>query len=322
MPSLSIIIPVYNVKNYVAAAIRSATEQTFRDLEIILVDDGSADGSGDVCDAYRAQDSRIRVIHKQNGGLSSARNVGIAAATGEYVLLLDGDDRLHRGAAERLLRVAEEYSPDFVQFRYVEVSGDGCPDAQPETSAVTLAETPRELFEKLYLLGGVGASGCTKLFRRELLLRIPFESIRHEDEMWCTRAFQTPLKAAYIEDVLYDYVMREESIIHSRFSAVKLELFAVIRERLAALKALDFPDLLGKEYGKLFSSVVSLYCEARMAKDTEAVRKIRLEFAEQKEAIGKFAVLSAKYKLLFAAMRRCFGTIRLYYIYHRLRHAR
>ena len=106
---------------------------------------------------------------------------------------MDGDDYLREDAVERLLAVAEEYQSDIVQFRYVEVEEDTVPQIERENAEITQAHSPAELFANLYRLGGIGASGCTKFYRRELLLSLPFEAIHHEDEMWCTRAFQRRL---------------------------------------------------------------------------------------------------------------------------------
>ena len=92
MMKISIIVPIYNVENYIRQCVESVIAQTHQDLELILVDDGSPDNCGRICDTYAEGDSRIKVIHKENGGLSDARNVGVANATGEYILFLDGDD--------------------------------------------------------------------------------------------------------------------------------------------------------------------------------------------------------------------------------------
>ena len=103
IPTISIIVPVYKVEAYLPQCVESILSQTFTEFDLLLVDDGSPDGSGQLCDEYAVRDTRIRVIHKENGGLSSARNVGVQAATGEYILLLDGDDFLRKDAVERLL---------------------------------------------------------------------------------------------------------------------------------------------------------------------------------------------------------------------------
>ena len=106
-PIVSVIIPVYNVEQYLKRCIDSVIDQTYRNLEIILVDDGSNDGSGEICDNYAQNDSRIKVIHKSNGGLSDARNAGIDRSTGIYIMFVDSDDWINRECVELLIRSEE-----------------------------------------------------------------------------------------------------------------------------------------------------------------------------------------------------------------------
>lgn len=316
---VSIIIPIYNIADYLPRAFRSAVEQTEQDIEVILVDDGSTDGSGALCDRLAETDPRVRVIHKANGGLSSARNAGIAAAKGKYVLLLDGDDRLHREAASRTLAVMEETGADFVQFCYREVAPEEELSAPSTGGAFVIGEGSAQLFTHLYRLGGAGASACTKLFRRELLERIPFESLRHEDEMWCTRVFAHPLRAAYIEDVLYDYVIRPGSIIRSGFSRSRLDVFQVCGERIRVLSDLGLTELLSREYEKLYLAILRLYRDAREAKDGEVLSVVERSFRENEAGIQTYARLRPKFALMFRMMCVSFKTAELYRIYWKMK---
>ena len=113
---ISVIIPVYNVENYLRECIESVLNQTFRDFEVILVDDGSTDSSGDICDEYVEKDERVTVIHQKNGGLSVARNTGLSEANGKYVYFLDSDDYISENALATLLNIAENDSSDIVFF--------------------------------------------------------------------------------------------------------------------------------------------------------------------------------------------------------------
>lgn len=271
MPKVSIVIPIYNIKNYMSASVQSAMNQTEPEIEIILVDDGSTDGSQRLCDQYAEMDTRITVIHKVNGGLSSARNAGIAVAKAPYVLLLDGDDFLHEQAVERLLEVSLLYPSDIVQFQYTEVPEVvKLPDLM-EVKVEVQANTAEEAFRYLYRWGGVCASGCTKLFRKQLLDKIPFESIRHEDEMWCTRAFPHNLAITYIPDILYGYVMRPGSIIHSAFNRSRMDdVLRVKEERLKTLSMLGFSKVEALEWNQLFTTIFVLYREAKQADDKKS----------------------------------------------------
>ena len=119
MPVISIIIPVYNVEKYLIRCIQSVTKQTFSDLEIILVDDGSTDSSGKICDNFKQTDDRIKVIHKENGGLSSARNAGLRIATGDYIGFVDSDDWITPDMYEYLYGLIAKYDADLVSCDYV-----------------------------------------------------------------------------------------------------------------------------------------------------------------------------------------------------------
>lgn len=320
MPKVSIIIPIYNVEHYVCKAVDSAINQTESDIEIILVDDGSTDNSGSVCDEYAYKDKRIKVIHKKNGGLSSSRNAGTTIATSNYVMYLDGDDYLKENAVERLLSVMKEYPSDVIQFRYQEVEEGQNPKIQEISKKVYQANTTKELFENLYHLGGEAASGCTKLIKRELMEAIPFENIRHEDEMWCTRAFQKNLTVTYIPDELYYYVMREGSIIHCNFNRKKMELFTVLKRRLDTLEKFELQDLMHYEYQRIFMSVLKLYHEAKIVDDKEAMVSIKKEYMNYKKEISSLGKLTGKFKLLSRLMRINFKAIDIYDTYCRLKH--
>jgi glycosyltransferase involved in cell wall biosynthesis len=125
MAVVSIVVPVYKVEKYLERCVDSLRNQTLRDIEIILVDDGSPDRCPEMCDALALQDSRIRVVHKKNGGLSSARNAGLRVATGKYVGFVDSDDDVELDMYEKMLRVIETEQVDFVMSDYVRIPADG-----------------------------------------------------------------------------------------------------------------------------------------------------------------------------------------------------
>ena len=119
MPIVSIIIPIYNVKEkYLRKCIESAIDQTLKEIEIILIDDGSQDKCGEICDEYADKDGRIKVIHKENGGVSSARNRGLEQAVGEYIMFVDADDYMELDATRTCVGFREKYSADFLCFGY------------------------------------------------------------------------------------------------------------------------------------------------------------------------------------------------------------
>lgn len=144
-PSVSIIIPIYKVEKYLKRCVESVLEQALSDLEIILVDDGSPDQCPEICDEYVKLDIRIKVIHKENGGLSSARNAGMRIATGKYIFFLDSDDWLEKDGMQILYETAEKYQVDFVRYRAIRSGWPGM-----EENAPCIVEDVRELQEGLY----------------------------------------------------------------------------------------------------------------------------------------------------------------------------
>lgn len=145
IPSISVIIPIYKVEKYLKRCVESVRKQTLTDLEIILVDDGSPDDCPRICDEYLKEDSRIKVIHKQNGGLAFARNAGMNIATGNYLFFLDSDDWLESDGMQRLYETAEKYQVDFVRYRAIRTGWPGM-----EENAPCMVEEIRELQEGLY----------------------------------------------------------------------------------------------------------------------------------------------------------------------------
>lgn len=313
MAKVSIIVPVYNIIEYLPGAVGSLLRQTEKEIEIILVDDGSTDGSGALCDQYAGDDERIKVLHQENGGPSSARNAGVSAATSDYVLFLDGDDYLCDDAIETLIAAENRYHPDIVQFLYTETEKVGQHKHHDAERWSTFVETsPREQFYHLYRLGGVAASGCTKLIRRQLLVDHPFERIRYEDEMWCTRVFPTGVTIAYISDILYFYVMRKDSFIHSGFIPNRLDVFIAQEKRIKTLSALELWDLVEREYAKMFISVLTLYKEASDKADSLSCMAISEQFKKNKKALLKDSYIKGKHRILLRLMAIRFSFINLY----------
>ena len=318
MPKVSVIIPIYNICKYLQSTVNSVLRQTEKSLEIILVDDGSTDNSGMLCDQFSAFDHRVKVIHKKNGGLSSARNTGVKKATSEYVLFLDGDDYLADDALETLIKVADKFHPDIVQFLYKEVEETGIHKTHEVENWLTFVESrPQVLFQHLYKLGGVAASGCTKLMKRQLVLENLFESVRHEDEMWCTRVFQTSVKIVYIPDILYFYVMREGSIVHASFVPQKLDIFKVQEERIEVLTRLLLYDLAEKEYERMFLSILQLYKEAKEGNDNASCGLIKKQFVKNINAFRNSSFVKGRFRILLHLMSVNYSFVNLYLFFRK-----
>ncbi len=261
---ISVVIPVYNIKKYVSYAVCSVLAQTFQNWEVYLVDDGSTDGSAEVCDALAVGDKRIRVIHKSNGGLSSARNVGIKNATGEWVILLDGDDYLHPETLKTLQALVYNHPDlDFIQFLYKEVHEYEEKFENVSSADLEIVTSEREMFERLFDMGGIAASACTKFYRRSLFDKLSFkEGILHEDEEFTTRLLTKVDKVGYTNSQFYYYVMRPGSIIHTVFTPKRMMGITVVEDRITYLNAQGYQELVEKNRSRLLSSLALYYHDA------------------------------------------------------------
>lgn len=216
---ISVIVPVYNVLNYLEKCVQTLTKQTYSNLEIILVDDGSTDGSSKLCDKIAKSDNRIKVIHKENGGLSSARNAGLDAAKGEYISFIDSDDSIHLHFYSVLLKVMNETDADIVQcemLRVPEQKVDG--GVLPEGSVIefTAEEAIKEFYKSKIT---VFKSSCNKLFKRRIFqtLRYPVGKI-FEDRWIAARLYSECKKVVYLNLPLYYYTVNPASIMHAKIS--------------------------------------------------------------------------------------------------------
>lgn len=171
MELISIIIPVYKVEKYLAKCLDSVINQTYKNLEIILIDDGSPDNSGKICDEYAKKDNRIKVIHKENGGVSSARNAGISIAKGKYIGFVDSDDWLELNMYEKLMEYAKKDNSDITRIRYYKVYENEkiYPNYEVEIKGKIDLKSQRENVLNNLLSGKLHAYLCLLLIRKELL---------------------------------------------------------------------------------------------------------------------------------------------------------
>lgn len=232
MAIVSVIVPVYNVEAYVGRCIDSVLSQTFTDLELILVDDGSSDKSGDICDEYATRDSRIRVIHKDNGGVSSARNAGLdyvfSQSSSEWLCFVDSDD--------------------WVSSRYIELLLEACINCGVDISACSHKKTEQEetilVKEEAFSVLSAEDFCCDyvndsyivmwgKLYKRSCFegVRFPLGKI-HEDEFVVYKLLFAAKKVAYTSSHLYNYFVRQGSIMTSEWSVKRMDGIFAIGEQL------------------------------------------------------------------------------------------
>ena len=228
---LSVIVPVYNVEDYLSKCIDSLIVQTLKDVEIILVNDGSTDKSGDICDKYRLKDNRIKVIHKENGGTSDARNTGIEIARGKYISFVDSDDWIDPHMFEKLYNLAIENEADIVQCDYIKVYDENVivNNISENITKYNSEQILHELYGPNYIKTVIV---CNKIYKRELFNEIRFPKGKfYEDEFTTYKILH---KANLIIDTnipMYYYRQREGSKMNSNFNIKKLDGLEALKER-------------------------------------------------------------------------------------------
>ena len=203
---ISVVVPIYKTEKYLSQCVESILNQTYRDFELFLVDDGSPDRCGEICDRYAAQDDRIKVVHQANGGFSAARNAGIDLASGEYLTFVDSDDYLHKEAFEVLLRALVENDADFSMGYYEKVSESG--EIIPDPDVVMEGETlsGREAILRTLRNSLLYIVPWNKLYKRELFSDVRFPLGKcHEDNFVFYKIFYKSSKVVRVPRLLYFY---------------------------------------------------------------------------------------------------------------------
>lgn len=244
-PLITVIIPVYRVENYLPACVAGVRAQTYPNLEILLVDDGSPDRCGAICDDLARQDPRIRVIHKENGGLSDARNAGIAAAKGDWISFVDGDDTIAPPYLETLYEMTQlPEKPLITSVRLLTVDENG------QSIGLVSRETSVRVFSRTEALRAVcynrelTNSACGKLFHKSLFadIRFPKGKLYEDLGVFYRLAAKSPAVAASGVQ-FYHYLQRTDSIMHARFSPRHLDALHFTEEMLAFYRK-SFPQLV------------------------------------------------------------------------------
>ena len=221
---VSVVIPVYNVEKYLDRCIESIVNQTYRNLEIILVDDGSPDNCPEMCDNWAEKDNRIKVIHKKNAGLGMARNSGIEAATGTYILFIDSDDYIDLSTVEKCVCESEHDKNDIVVFGMCDAFADGTVAEHPiKTGACkfTGKQIIDEILPQLFTNEtGADISVCNKMYRLELIKNngVRFYSEREflsEDAVFNLEIFKYTESVSFVPEIFYYYYKNEKSLTHT-----------------------------------------------------------------------------------------------------------
>lgn len=297
---ISVIVPVYNMEKYLSRCMEALLAQTYQNLEIILVDDGSKDNSPALCDEYARADERVKVIHKENGGSSSARNAGIEAATGDYIGFLDSDDYPDLDMYETLYRVIKEKNADVAQTMSKDFDEEGnlVKDAYKSGGAVTFLPK-REMFRLLMLHVG-DSSFCTKLVKADLMKKLRFPEKKLNEDFKLVLDMLEYVDGVYsIEESKYNIILRGGSNSRNSFSEVFYNSIIENSDTAYAMMAAQFPDL--KEEATRFYYIQRMYYLLHipvelMTKENTMYQKVIKEVKKGRKEIRRNAYLSKKEK--------------------------
>ena len=243
MSKISVIVPVYKAEEYLDECIQSVLNQTYPDIELILVDDGSPDKSGEICDRYAKDDSRIKVFHQQNSGVCAARNKGLAISSGDYFTFLDSDDTLSKYALELLFQDLKENDADMAIGAVDSVDfPDSLQGGKPD-----YVWTDTQALEKAIEDNPFTYSSCAKLYKREAFYDILFEEGRrvHEDSFYVFCCFMKKPKVTARNYQVYRYRYNPESASHASFSDKYFDILYFAEQKTKAVKE-KYPELSKK----------------------------------------------------------------------------
>ena len=245
MPEISIIVPVYRAEKYLNACVDSILNQTYSDVELVLIEDGSPDQSGAICDEYAQKDDRVRVIHQPNQGQAAARNHALPMTQGKWLCYVDSDDAIHPQMLEHLHRAAEKSGAGISMCQFLEAPEPPEDYEQPAEFSYTLLtmdeKTLTELHDRDQYPGWVA---CAKLIRRELVEGYPFHTGRvYEDNEAVTRWLLPAKTLAMLPTQLYFYRTNPESTTKSQFSLKRLDYLWALESMISYFQSVGFHTL-------------------------------------------------------------------------------
>lgn len=305
--AISIIVPVHNVELYLDSCVESILSQSFSDIEVILVDDGSIDRSGEICDRFAKKDKRVKVIHKKYGGVSSARNAGINSAQGQFIGFVDGDDRIDERMYEILYKLCIDTNSDIsicklgreIDGKLINMNLEDHFTREMKNEDALMELFKGELFR---------FSLCNKLFKRSCFYNIQFPEGRiHEDLATTYKLFANANKATFTNYIGYIYIKRQNSILTSRFNEKRLDAFIAWDEILTFMQKNYYQLYKGVIFCFVYWSVDNVYYIINQVQSrgdrNKYIDSIRAFLTKYFSDIIKDDVLSFKYKYIVTLLR-------------------
>ncbi|NJJ41641.1 glycosyltransferase family 2 protein [Paenibacillus apii] len=242
MTKISVVVPIFNVEQYLERCLDSIINQSYKDLEIILVNDGSTDRCYEICETYKQKDRRIVVIHQQNGGLSEARNTGISRATGEYIGFVDSDDYIERDMYQFLYNLIKKYNAEIsICGTYITYDNKRIKSYKNNIELLMDSETAiKHMLEEIFF----NTSAWDKLYNTSLFKEIKYPSKKLSEDLFTTyKLFNTAQSIAFSSEAKYFYCQTPNSIMRSDFNLKKLDTLEALRE-ISAFAKQHYPSLL------------------------------------------------------------------------------
>ncbi|MGN0172215.1 MAG: glycosyltransferase family 2 protein [Acutalibacteraceae bacterium] len=302
MPKISVIVPVYKVEAYLSRCVDSILSQTFADFELWLVDDGSPDRCGELCDEYAQKDARVRVIHKQNGGLSDARNAALDVMTGEYVSFIDADDWVAPDFLESLLTAIERHHCPMAICNFVAVYDDGVQESMYRAATEETVLEGEHIFDTL-----PQPSACNKMYEAALFRTVRYPVGRlYEDVFVYHDILEQLQKLVCTGKDSYFYFTRHDSIMHSAYTYRAVDIVDAVYARANKLEELGQPRLANEARLVVYSQTAVAY--ARLdRKDEQNRARLAEATAIYRECYPKLMadpLISKKQKLRLWLLRR------------------
>lgn len=310
---LSIIVPVYKTKKYIDKCVTSLTAQTYRDIEIILVDDGSPDECPKMCDEWAKKDARIKVVHRENGGLSAARNSGLEAARGDYIAFIDSDDYIDENMFSKLMNAVSLNGADIAQCAYIKVGESEEDEAlarvNAEKSEEILVFNAQDAMEELIRERNIHQVVWNKVYSKEAIGELRFKEGKiNEDEFFTYRVVGNSNKIVSLKAQLYFYVQHENSIMSSGYSVKRLDAVEALKERMEYIHE-KFPKLYNlAKASYLCTCMYAHQCLARNKNvdSDKTYRKMLVKNVRAQKADGAVISLMEGKTPLFFRMFRIF----------------
>lgn len=288
--TISIIVPIYKVEEYLDKCVESLIKQTYGNIEIILVDDGSPDKCPQMCDEYAKKDPRVKVIHKINGGLSDARNFGLREAKGEYVLFVDSDDYIELDTCDKFIEVIGNRKPDLIVGNAKRIENTKVLDMKHTFNNINEIITGQSYLKQELAAGTMHMAVWLTLYNRNFLVKNNLEfkvGLLHEDEQFTPRVFLKADKVIGSDIVFYNYLIRENSITTGKNKVKNAEhIIATCYELETIYNQLSNKDLKVLLMDNLVNKYLNIFQEAKLYK-REYMYLINKKFLIDKAYSGK-----------------------------------